>query len=93
MTTRELEAVARAIYENDVRTQQPPINNYPWENQNETSRSVYRDMARAALSAIREPTERMRNAGAYASREQGSFEPSPAFRAMIDSILDQGEQG
>lgn len=87
--TPELEKVARAIcIENLKATKQPTddgtVDSY-WQS--------FILEARAALEAIREPSEGMKNCGAYASNEQGNFEPAPAWRSMIDHILGKETGG
>lgn len=75
-----VERVAKAIYEED----DPWHKAWPWPNLSEkqAGAEAYRRCARAAIEAMREPTEAMVNA-AYGSRNAGGYD------AMISAALNE----
>ncbi len=85
--TSELEAVAVAIYEADPKSRMPPVNSYPWQSQNDTTRDVYRLIACAALKALREPSEGMLDAAQDRDMDVFRYQAESSFIAMIDHAL------
>ena len=100
-----VERVARVAYECGIRRYAaanplPPyleaVVKERWEDIGEVSQNHWRDIARAAIEAMREPTEGM-NAEGYAAaceHDYGDTVPSheiaPAtWRAMIDAALKE----
>lgn len=81
--TPELEAVARAIYLADYH---PVASRATWDDTADETRMHAFKMARAALSAIREPTARMSRA-VLAEHTKGNSSFIDEYRAAIDSIL------
>ena len=79
--TDMIERVARAIV---------GVTDQEWEDENEAWREFYRAIARAAIAAMREPSETMVDA-AWASWEdpEGSKGFVGAWQAMIDIALDE----
>ncbi|WP_240334326.1 hypothetical protein [Sphingobium estronivorans] len=76
-----LERAARAMYET-VQSE------WDWDDPDaELLRRMYRDNARAAIRAIREPTETVVNAGYNELVCYNSA--ADAWRAMIDAILSE----
>lgn len=85
-----VERVARALFEADCQIGDTPI--VKWELAPEYEREEYRHLARAALEALREPTEGMVEAGADAADASGWAVDAisgakTAYRAMIDEAL------
>jgi hypothetical protein len=82
-----IERVAKAIW--DQERKQPDCGHRPdWEVLNVTAADAYRAKAKAAIEAMREPTDQMIDDG----YEAGGYTPDPsdvpaAFRAMIDAAL------
>ena len=54
---------------------------------NEPGQCSYSDIARAAIEAMREPTEAMIKEGAYGSGEDSAGVACGAWKAMIDEAL------
>lgn len=86
MNETMVERVAKAIYEED----DPWHVAFPWPNLTKTQAGVdaYRRCARAAIEAMREPTEAMERAGL---REM-TIDPAwakPAWQAMISAALSE----
>jgi hypothetical protein len=77
--TEMIERVARAIYEADPSY----IQQSGWDDVPEARRAQYRRQARAAIGAMREPTEEMRDVLSV------SFEVDDVatYRAMISAAL------
>ena len=81
----EIERVAEAIFEECCACRSPILST--WEDCKTTGAgSIYFRAARAAMKAIREPSEGMRFAAHKASRE-GSPYFAPMWRAAIDEVL------
>lgn len=93
-----LERAARAMYDN-VKP------DWDWDDPDaELLRTMYRGNARAAIAAIREPSDSMRDAGANHTTSfaqpgivmiaSGSGEPEigaeKIYQAMIDAMLEEG---
>ena len=76
MTTM-IERVARAICD--------ATGEFSWDEEDEITRSEFRNEAIAAIEAMREPTEAMIEAGHWHS---GS-DAGPCFTAMIDAALKE----
>lgn len=55
-----------------------------WDTLPEDYREQYLGRARAAIAAMREPTEAMADAGRWDAEDDGPF---PCWRAMIDEAL------
>ena len=89
-----IERVARALY-NEGRGYPVEFETVSWETQRR-----FRKMARAAITAMREPMVRMENAafeadldiyfGYYIDGRPGS--PADVWRAMIDEALKDGRE-
>lgn len=86
-----LERAARAMYDNV----QPE---WDWDDPDaELLRRMYLDNARAALNAVREPTDAMKSAGAEVTRfiapdeGDGAYESEAAntWRFMISALLSE----
>lgn len=86
-----IERAARAMYD----TVQPE---WEWDDPDaELMRRMYRENARAAILAIREPSEAMVRAGGANMDHEGATLPdeleqraSTSWRAMIDAMLEEG---
>lgn len=74
MTETMIERAARAIYE-----RRNGAGCKPWSLQTKAHKAPYIDDAKAAIKAMREPTEKMLAAGSMASGEQ--------YCDMIDAAL------
>lgn len=75
-----VERVAKALWE-AYRDSIPANAEIPhWEDVGEYGRKTYRAYARAAISAMREPTEEMRRAASFDQTDED-------WRAMIDAAL------
>ena len=74
-----IERVARAIYRH-----QCELNHYA-DKWDEVNKPYFIGFARAAIAAMREPSEEMVQA---AVRTTGGF-PKPAWHAMIDAALEE----
>jgi hypothetical protein len=76
-----IERVAKAIYED-----RNGAGCMPWGRRDEAHKEPYRSDARAAIEAMREPTEEMGKAGAdHVRNVSGGM--SGIYRAMIDAAL------
>lgn len=75
-----IERVARAIYES-----RNGAGCWPWSRQNAAYQKPYLHDARAAIEAMRIPTQRMRAQG------QGMPTAGVTFTAMIDAALSEDE--
>jgi len=62
-----------------------------WDQIHPKSQSDYIKMARAAIAAMREPSEAMIKEGAYGSGEDSAGVACGAWKAMIDEALKQKE--
>ncbi len=80
-----IERVAKAIYED-----RNGAGCKPWSHRPIAHRRPYLDDARAALKAMREPTEAMRTAGINV--EPLHSDPRDIYRAMIDVALSEGHE-
>ena len=85
-----VERVAKAIYEAGP-------DGYVWESAAPYWLNEYRDLARAAIAAMREPSVEMEKAGARGI--SACFTPEPddppalaAWRAMVDAALGKETQ-
>ena len=63
----------------------------PWERETAAMRKPYLDAARAVLTAIREPSEGMREAGEFMEDDGTVRDPTWAWQRMIDAMLAEGE--
>ena len=88
-----IEQVARGIYIN----QKPETwtSGDPWPRLTDGVRECYRDMARAAIEAMRQPTEEMCECGYVEACKHDSGDDVPsaeiapaAYQAMIDAALE-----
>ena len=82
--TYMIDKIARAMHASVNGHVQPPPT---WDNQSEQSQNYWRIGARAAIVAMREPTETMIDAG---SKEQRNILSKPIegiWAAMIDDAL------
>ena len=95
----KLEEMARAIYSRKMRILLgPELAKKPywqWEGRHEAEREEWREIARAAVEALRETSEAMLAAAEPCMDDYGSYdsreELAKAHRAMIDAILSEGE--
>ena len=100
-----LERAARALYQFQPQTEdvfrrdcanpsalpQHSLRDLQWEKVNDVTREHYLTRARAVLQAIREPSERMDNAGmAEADKTSHGIVVTPIWQAMIDAALEEG---
>lgn len=98
-----LEKMARAMWErNREACKRVEMNLEPWEDAPEFLKVDWREIARAALQAIREPDEAVQVAGCQADDPLGGLTDwrgegdtsrdgvARVFTAMIDSILSEG---
>lgn len=62
---------------------------FPWDDQPEEIKTRWRFAARAAIAAMREPTDAMRCAGLYCGpwRADSTENPKGPWRRMIDAAL------
>jgi len=85
-----VERVARAIYERRVNG----LMRREWDSLDERVRGFYVDDARAALAAMREPSEGMMEAAddhKWGKPIEGyAVDVSAIYRAMIDKALEEG---
>lgn len=87
-----IERLERCLYEYWADHYQGLHTKVPFESLSEVERNFGRGMARAAIEAMREPTEAMIRA-AYAADQVnansgGLVAPEKAYPAMIDAALD-----
>ena len=82
-----IERVAAAIMDSAV----SPQIRARWDDQPEEVRTHWRLAARAAIAAMREPSEAMIKEGAYGSGEDSAGVACGAWKAMIDEALKQKE--
>lgn len=83
--TYMIDKIARAMHAGVNGHVTPPPT---WDNQSEQSQNYWRIGARAAITALREPTETMIDAG---SKEQRNILSKPIegiWSAMIDAALE-----
>ena len=105
MTDTMRERVARAIaHENGDDWDDVPDNKTDWNRRcgpagrdiNAPFKPDYRDVADAALAAMREPSEAMRKAGQewvnWCGKNDETPEPESGWRNMIDAALNETEQ-
>jgi hypothetical protein len=76
-----LENIARAIQQSAIYAGRPK----PWESLDDLSRKSYLGQARAALNALMEPTQEMRDA-AYEAGDDGA---GVGWQAMIRAALSE----
>lgn len=81
-----IERVATAIYENRRRMYEDRV---PFKDLYPSAQRPYLDEARAAIEAMREPTEEMIAAGARGSGEDSQDVALGAWEAMIDAALSK----
>lgn len=85
MDNKMIERVAEAIYNNTKNN----YNNYkefePYSELYPRTKSIYIVHAKAAIQAMREPTEKMREAGCDIGPDRS---PEEYYNAMIDAILN-----
>ena len=89
MTDGMIEQVARAMFERD-------LDHGPWKQRSEAQENIYLADARAAITAMREPTTNMCEASLredFAEADKfGSYAgPIKRWQAMIDAALNGGE--
>lgn len=80
----KLEIVAKAIYEHGYSGDWPPTR----EVDMGMGADYFRGAARAAVEALREPSDAMLRAGQAAGDECTSPLPGEAWKAMIGAVLD-----
>lgn len=78
----KIEQVARAIYE---ATEPKNV----WEIRSDEFKRDYLDYARAAIEAMREPTEAMCSAAEDSGSLEAGSSPFGAWQAMIDAALKE----
>lgn len=91
-----VEKVARAIYE----ATPFPNTEGPYEAQTDEYRRMCKVLARAAIEALREPTEEMANEGMNAGTDADDpYEPGnmssatiPIWQAMLDAALKEADE-
>lgn len=86
MTDTKLDQIARAIYE-----RRNGHGCKPWSKLTKSHQVPYLGDARAAVEAMREPTEAQVQ-DARKHHEGEPYLPYSLWRAMIDSILTEGKQ-
>ncbi|MDP3940644.1 MAG: hypothetical protein Q8R92_21225 [Deltaproteobacteria bacterium] len=79
-----VEKIARAIYD---------FPETPWEEMREPVRNEFRQRARAALEAMREPTDAMRNRYYELSFKTDTFNDGTWERSIDAALTDSGETG
>lgn len=79
-----MERVAKALARNDTPHK-------GWGDHSGTSQDVYRSLARAAIEAMREPTDLMGN-GLPQGYRAGSHSATQIWRAMIDAALAEAPE-
>lgn len=82
-----VERVAKALYESDGFNVACKPTAEAWPMDREKVREDYRRKARAAISAMREPTDDMLKAGAVGSGEDSTGVALGAYQNMIDAAL------
>lgn len=85
MTESMLERVARAIYETEPFGTTAHGHPIAWSSVAESQKDGFLLKARAAVEAVREPTDAVLNAGYEAEPTGAAILPS--WEAMIDAIL------
>lgn len=88
-----VERVARAISENNFHNDET-IWSRLWDELPAENRSTYIRIARAAIDAMREPTEAMEDAAdseaeRYFGNSHECLSPAHAYRVMIDAALKE----
>lgn len=83
-----VEKVARAICDSDFCDNGDHGAGEAWAGMDEQQRDYYRDNARAAIKALREPTEAMIATAAW---EDGEYTARTVWGQMIDAALAEGE--
>lgn len=78
----KLEEVARAM-----------VGEVAWPRLGEEERKGWMANARAALEAMRQPTEKMIDAGTATFRPPDYADAEETYRAMLDAALAEGEEG
>ena len=86
MTDTMIERVARAMWE-QVRLRHPQFTR-SWEAENERLRADWRENARAAIEAMREPTPAI----CAAIRDWSEAEHDRTWREAIDAALKGGQE-
>lgn len=90
MTDSMIERVARAICAVELDGYQPTAHPRGWDDISQSRRKDFIDYARAAIAAMREPTDLMGYAGACHDRMSSPASiAKDSYRAMIDSILQE----
>jgi hypothetical protein len=95
-----VERVARAIYDEGMRESafNDLMGNFTgYDEENPTAKEIYRQIARAAIEAMREPTDVMRRDGWHELRKHNDIQTrlgnslvgveTPTYQAMIDAAL------
>lgn len=84
-TPEMVERVARAI----CKEQFASLDEWNWELQSDAFRESYRDKARAAIEAMKEPTDAMIEASRIVSLEMGSFcTVADQYKTMLRQALE-----
>ena len=84
--TYMIDKIARAMHASVNGHVQPPPT---WDNQSEQSQNYWRIGARAAIVAMREPTDRMVHVGTMANLRQDGFFMGGIWKNMIDAALEE----
>lgn len=77
-----VERVARALWALEENT-----DCHEWEPLSEFRKDATREKARAAISAMREPTDEMVDAALHATHPLHGIDPASRWHAMIDAAL------
>lgn len=83
-----VERVARAIY-----FRADDQGDKAWNHCQSWHRDIAREQARAAIEAMREPTDAMANAAWAKIGEDGDADVAVIYANMIDAALNEQEQG
>lgn len=87
MADSMIERVARAMWLKKEALTAPP--RVSWENAEPKDRDFMLAVARAAIEAMREPSEAVTLAGEVAIETAGSFHTNDIWKAMIDAALSE----
>lgn len=91
--SEELERMARAMWEDDYKVDPDLESAVSWDKEDQEVRDAYLSNARAALLALREPTEGMKGAGARAfldiSPEADMSNNALRFQPEMERVWDR----
>jgi hypothetical protein len=92
-----VETVARALFAKrmEAAARYPQLQQYNWEEENQPYREFCLSEARAAIEAMRSPTEAMKDAGIVGVGDFHYGDAGRVWEAMIDAALaaPTGERG